>query len=321
MVELWAVMGDIAVSVSTPIDPRVGYRRLRDTGAQPLFCLSSVPVPAQARLVHSDVAEESFCTVHTAPYLIELRCSTDRLGHDGTALLQVVQMILERLLQRSGAASLVAACVRLPSGCGALLLGGRGAGKTSTAIALCETAGGRLVANDMCVVGLYEGQPVAVAGSRELCIRHEAAVRNFPWLLPRLPIARPSGWSGKIPIRPEDVGLSTTREPTPVTGAYVLRIDASVPLHTMEADPRRMRYELYENTARIVRGSATPLLRGDGHGFAACLPSLDDEVCHKSRAGLVETLVTTVGLVEVTGPAGDAAQWIAADAASRVVRP
>jgi hypothetical protein len=316
--QFWALLGPARVRISTPVDLRVAYARLVAGGAAPVFELTDQPAPATCRLVHHDTPGAPRVELDATRRTLTVSSRAQLLG-DGKPIIYLAGLLLERQLQLRGWVSLVAACVRLPTGA-ALLVGGEGAGKTSTALTLCLEWDGRLVGNDLCVVGARDREVFVAAGTKSFCLRYTATQRNAPRLIDLFPTSRGDGWSEKLPVAPDAIGLQTAEGRVRVAGLYLVHIDDRSPLHIAHASGARIRYLLYENATRIVRASAAPFLIESDQGFAAYVPSLDSVACHRRRVAVVKALMG-LGPISVIGPVDQAARWIADDLARRDIAP
>ncbi len=215
------------------------------------------------------------------------------------ALLYLAHALLERKIAQKGYFSLHSACVELGS-VGILLLGASGAGKTSTAISLCRQHGGRLIGNDLTVVGLDSGRPHCVAGTKSILLR-EASVQET---LPDLAYVFGSSvdpWRTKVFVSPASLGIEVVGCSTEIGLVVFLHIDQSrTDVHIGETNNLASRLFLHEQLARYIRGTALFVSARTSLRPVGFMPSFDTPDSLSRRTLLVEDLVSRS--TYLTGP-------------------
>lgn len=231
---------------------------------------------------------------------------------EGEALLYAALPFIEVQYQRMGYVTSHAAAVAFPQGA-VILLGPGGAGKTTTALTLCQRYGAKLIGNNLVVVGIDQQsrQIMIRGGTKFLHLRHESIRRNMPDLLY---LFYPSGedpWLNKIVMKAVDIGISVQEEPTPLFGAYLVHVDETQSLFFAKpADSVDTRLYLNENFSRYIRGTNVTLLKKD-LSFLGFVPSFDSMALFKRRSILIEKLLKEPPMLYVSGNLNEVASFIA----------
>jgi hypothetical protein len=216
-------------------------------------------------------------------------------------LLHLAYLRLEAALNDVGACTLHAAAVARDASSALLLLGAMGAGKTTTALRLCREHGFFLLANDLVVVG--GAQTAVLRGSLAVRLRQASVAVAYPLLNPLFkPSADP--WRVKADLRPNDLGLTIGRYPTPIKLVAFVHVDNAYRDVVLEhGDTLQHRLQLHENASRYVRALSTPWL--SGKAFGPYVPGGDSEARYVKRASLLEVLLERS--VYIAGPPEDLA--------------
>ncbi|MGH3719436.1 MAG: hypothetical protein ACRDRI_11485 [Pseudonocardiaceae bacterium] len=186
-------------------------------------------------------------------------------------LAYVTYTVTERARQQRGMVTAHAAAATDPGGRAVLLLGDKGAGKTSTLLALLA-AGYRFLGDDLVVLALTAEGLDAHAGRRRCAVRDPRAVFGYETKSlvhlgdPDAPPAAPVSLVVRLSIHPDTAPVLT-----PVG-----------PLSLAE------RLRLAENLARYITGTPTPL-RVEPHTYAPVYP-LDDPARAVTRATVIDRI-------------------------------
>ena len=103
-------------------------------------------------------------------------------------------------------------------------------------------------------------------------------------------------------VHPEDIGLTSEQGQPQITSFFEVHLDSKGTdgLLVRQEEQVPIRYRLYEDMARIVRGSAISVF-DSRHQFLGYMPSLDSENIHAKRIACIEEMVDGVGVVSVSG--------------------
>ena len=222
---------------------------------------------------------------------------------DGQAIAWVSSWLMERQRQERSLFTMHSSAVTM-SGKGVLLLGHSGAGKTSIMLNLCQKYGASVVSNDLTVVRHDFGSKriSLVEGTKEIRLRLASVEQNFPSLKKYFASRDSSAWESKIVVHPEDIGLTSEQGQPQITSIFEVHLDSKGTdgLLVRQEEQVPIRYRLYEDMARIVRGSAISVF-DSRHQFLGYMPSLDSENIHAKRVACIEEMVDGVGVVSVSG--------------------
>jgi hypothetical protein len=235
---------------------------------------------------------------------------------DGAELLYAGLPYMELQRQSQGYVTAHAACVAFPQGA-VLLLGVSGAGKTVTALELCLRHGGRLVGNDLVMIGIdpVTGELTAQGGTKYMFLRYESIRRNHPQLLRYFgdgSQGKPDdGWLRKLKFVAEDLGVECEHQPVPIVGTYMVHVDEQqlVPFQA-SADNVTTRLFLAENFARYIRGTCLSLLAPD-MSYMGYIPSMDTPTLFDNRTRLIDRLTHTPPIKYISGRVHDVAAKVA----------
>jgi hypothetical protein len=192
-----------------------------------------------------------------------------------------------------------AAAMVSPDGIGILVLGDKGAGKTSVCIELGIGRDYGLLGNNLVIVENSDKDKFLrlVSGTHVLAVR-EATLASIPALAKvnrglSLVDEETHGRENKIMLTPEKLGIKTA-EPLSEIGA-VIRVN----IHPRQpeaicvsgvSDGLTERLRLFENFSRYIRGVTTPLALTETH-ISGHIPSLDSPILSSMRNQLIERLL------------------------------
>lgn len=202
-------------------------------------------------------------------HTVRVRLPRTVVGSD--ILAYVTYTALERARQQQHKVTVHATALHAPGGQAVLLLGAKGAGKTSTALALAERgwvhAGDDLVVladDNNGHVAVWPGKPTAAIRDpgRPLAPKPQRELEPFAASPARL------GWIVRMAVHPSLTLVSLT---------------PAKPLSVSE------RLRLHENLARYISGLPTPLNGVEGAPYGPVWP-LDTSTCARRRTSLITAL-------------------------------
>lgn len=262
---------------------------------------SGLQIIDHTSLIH---AEGDTVTCHVRDDYLEFIAPAKSYDESAT-IYYLAELAAEQKRQLHGGALLHAAGVFLPeSGRGLLILGEKGAGKTSTAIGLCKGAGGQLVGNDQIILGSSRSSINLIEGSKDIHIRRTAAIQE-PELMSLVNYDDESkpNWDNKETISPLRAGIQEAYGAHEVTDVFQVVIDRTLEETTVkhELNDTQTLLFLVEKISRHIRGVATPITNNEGvfEGFS---PSLDTPETSANRKRLIDLILNEICVTKIYAP-------------------
>jgi hypothetical protein len=111
-----------------------------------------------------------------------------------------------------------------------------------------------------------------------------------------------SPWETKLTMDPLALGLKQADSPRQLKAAFAVHLDSNgnFPLSEYRENGISIRYKLYEDMSRIIRGNAISLFGADNR-ILGYTPSLDSPEIHKRRVEAIEYLVEDLGVWYISG--------------------
>jgi len=221
---------------------------------------------------------------------------------DGETLLYAALPFIELQRQDHGFVTIHAAAVSF-NGKAVLILGKEGSGKTIAALNLCKSYGGKLIGNDLVVIGSPDGDNNIImrSGTKFLHLRYESIHRNIPELLYLFPEKNEDSWLRKVIIHPPDAGIDLCFDEVPLSNVFLVHVDETKEnLSVKSADTLVNRLYLNENFSRYIRGACVTLF-GEKLHYLGYVPSFDSELLFLKRTNIMELLFTKYSMKFVSG--------------------
>ncbi len=188
-----------------------------------------------------------------------------------------------------------------------LLMGKRGAGKTSITLELCRKYSYKLIGNDLVLVGFKENKGYFFGGATVFILRFTTVKYYNTDLQKFFKKDHPNEWTNKVRLLPKDLGISIEKKhPKIIKVLYVhLLNDKSAPLYIQKIGGKEASYMgrlyLYEELSRYVRGTCIPLVYGSQFYIGDYLPSLDKPEYHKNRIRFIDWIIEKTGFYFISG--------------------
>lgn len=190
-----------------------------------------------------------------------------------------------------------------------ILLGEKGAGKTTLAIRVCKEGGHQIIGNDQVYIGIDTNNVRTSGGSTWFNIRRTAIASDD--YLRQIIATRDNNrekpaWNDKIKLTPEQMGIARKVGQTVVGHIFHIRIDHTQDtLHAAPWSGVQQNLILHERLGRHISGQATPL-QDDAGKYLGSLPLVKHETTMRRRDELVK-LISSMGVTEVFAPDGASA--------------
>lgn len=224
----------------------------------------------------------------------------------GSAIAYIAQYMAECLrTAQTGSMLIHAAAVRAPiSNTSIVILGEKGAGKTTLALRLCHQYGYWLIGNDQIFLGAEPDGPVVTAGGNAWFHLRETAVLADAYLMQicshRHERTKPA-WNNKMKVDPRQIAIRVATGAFPVTAIFHVRIDQTqAEVHSEIWQGVQRNLFLHECFGRHISGQATPL-QDDRGNYLGSLPSINLECALKARDTLVDRVIKA-GVIEIFAP-------------------
>ncbi len=182
-----------------------------------------------------------------------------------------------------------------------LLLGEKGAGKTTAAIRLCAEEGHSLIGNDQVYVGSDAGEMFTYQGNPWFNVRR-TAIETDSYLQSLLGQSRDtedvSSWNNKIRVDPADIESGIELGKKALGGIFHIRIDPQqTGVYSRRWEGTQANLILHERLGRHISAQATPF-QDDNGNYLGSLPLIEPNRTMPRRDRLVVDIAQT-GIHEV----------------------
>lgn len=187
-----------------------------------------------------------------------------------------------------------------------LLMGKRGAGKTSITLELCRKYNYNLIGNDLVLAGLENNRGYFFGGAKVFTLRF-TVVKYYNTDLQKLFKKSPNEWTNKIRIFPKDLKISIEKGCPEIIKVFYVHLlnDKSASLYIQRIRGKETsnmgRLYLYEELSSYVRGVCIPFVYGSQFYIGDYLPSLDKSEYHRNRVKFIDWLMEDIGFYFISG--------------------
>jgi len=188
-----------------------------------------------------------------------------------------------------------------------LLMGKRGAGKTSITLELCRKYNYKLVGNDLVLVGLKRNKGYFFRGAKVFTLRFTTVQYYNTDLQKFFKKEHLNEWTNKVRLLPKDLGISIERNHPKIIKVFYVHLlnDKSAPLYIQKIGGKETSYMgrlyLYDELSRYIRGTCIPIVYGSQFYIGDYLPSLDNSKYHKNRLKFINWIMDKVGFYFISG--------------------
>jgi len=188
-----------------------------------------------------------------------------------------------------------------------LLMGKRGAGKTSITLELCRKYNYKLIGNDLVLVGFKKNKGYFFGGAKVFTLRFTTVKYYNTDLQKFFKKDHPNEWTNKIRLLPKDLAISIEKKRPKIIKAFYVHLlnDKSAPLYIQRIGDKEVSYMgrlyLYEELSRYIRGTCIPIVYGAQFHIGDYLPSLDKPEYHKNRVKFIDWIMNDVEFYFISG--------------------
>jgi hypothetical protein len=188
-----------------------------------------------------------------------------------------------------------------------LLMGKRGAGKTSITLELCRKYNYKLIGNDLVLIGLKKNKGYFLEGAKIFTLRFTTVKYYNTDLQKFFKKEHPNEWTNKVRFLPKDLGISIEKKRPKIIKVFYVHLlnNESAPLYIQKIGDKETSYMgrlyLYEELSRYIRGTCIPLVYGSQFYIGDYLPSLDNPEYHKNRVKFIDWIMDKIGFYFISG--------------------
>lgn len=188
-----------------------------------------------------------------------------------------------------------------------LLMGKRGAGKTSITLELCRKYNYKLIGNDLVLVGFKKNKGYFFGGAKVFILRFTTVKYYNTDLQKFFKKDHPNEWTNKVKLLPKDLGISIEKKHPKIIKVFYIHLlnNESAPLYIQKIGGKETSYMgrlyLYEELSRYIRGVCIPIIYGSQFYIGDYLPSLDKPEYHRKRVRLIDLIIDEIGFYFISG--------------------
>lgn len=186
-----------------------------------------------------------------------------------------------------------------PSNNGFVLVGEANAGKTSLGFELMTEHNCKLISNDHSIIGVEDGIPKILGGTKEIQMRLGAIELYFPELYKNIDIECEDKWNKKLVVNDivdTSLILNNTNDEAVLSDVFSINTSNSGNTFIIEKDNIDQFLYLYESMSRIIKGTYNYIT-----GFDFPMPSVEDEKTLYELRNLCKTIVENANVYDSKG--------------------
>lgn len=186
-----------------------------------------------------------------------------------------------------------------PSNNGFVLVGEANAGKTSLGFELMTQHKCKLISNDHSIIGVEDGVPKILGGTKEIQMRLGAIELYFPELYKNIDIECEDKWNKKLVVNDivdTSLILNNTNDEAVLSDVFSINTSDSGNTFIREKDKIDQFLYLYESMSRIIKGTYNYIT-----GFDFPMPSVEDEKTLYELSNLCKTIVENTNVYDSKG--------------------
>ena len=186
-----------------------------------------------------------------------------------------------------------------PSNNGFVLVGEANAGKTSLGFELMTEHNCKLISNDHSIIGVEDGIPKILGGTKEIQMRLGAIELYFPELYKNIDIECEDKWNKKLVVNDivdTSLILNNTNDEAVLSDVFSINTSNSGNTFIREKDNIDQFLYLYESMSRIIKGTYNYIT-----GFDFPMPSVEDEKTLYELRNLCKIIVENANVYDSKG--------------------
>lgn len=186
-----------------------------------------------------------------------------------------------------------------PSNNGFVLVGEANAGKTSLGFELMTEHNCKLISNDHSIIGVEDGIPKILGGTKEIQMRLGAIELYFPELYKNIDIECEDKWNKKLVVNDivdTSLILNNTNDEAVLSDVFSINTSNSGNTFIREKDNIDQFLYLYESMSRIIKGTYNYIT-----GFDFPMPSVEDEKTLYELRNLCKIIVEKANVYDSKG--------------------
>ena len=186
-----------------------------------------------------------------------------------------------------------------PSNNGFVLVGEANVGKTSLGFELMTEHNCKLISNDNSIIGVEDGIPKILGGTKEIQMRLGAIELYFPELYKNIDIECEDKWNKKLVVNDivdTSLILNNTNDEAVLSDVFSINTSNSGNTFIREKDNIDQFLYLYESMSRIIKGTYNYIT-----GFDFPMPSVEDEKTLYELRNLCKIIVENANVYDSKG--------------------
>lgn len=186
-----------------------------------------------------------------------------------------------------------------PSNNGFVLVGEANAGKTSLGFELMTNYNCKLISNDHSIIGLEDGIPKILGGTKEIQMRLGAIELYFPELYKNINIECDDKWNKKLVVNDiidSSLILNNTNDNAVLSDVFSINTSSYGNTFIRQKDQVDQFLYLYESMSRIIKGTYNYIT-----GFDYPMPSMEDEKILYELSNLCKIIVENANVYDSKG--------------------
>lgn len=186
-----------------------------------------------------------------------------------------------------------------PSNNGFVLVGEANAGKTSLGFELMTEHNCKLISNDHSIIGMEDGVPKILGGTKEIQMRLGAVELYFPELYKKIDLECEDKWNKKLVVNDivdSSLILNSTNDKAVLSDVFSINTSNSGNTFIREKDSIDQFLYLYESMSRIIKGTYNYIT-----GFDFPMPSVEEEKTLYELSDLCKTIVEKSNVYDSKG--------------------
>lgn len=214
-------------------------------------------------------------------------------------LVYISLSMFSKILARTQKYLLHSSSLMHPSNSGFVLVGDANAGKTSLGYELMSKYRCKLISNDHSIIGIEDGQPKILGGTKEIQMRLGAIELYFPELYQKINMNCEDKWNKKLVVNDivnPTLILDSNNDKAILSDVFSINTASLGSSFIRQKDKIDEFLFLYESMSRIIKGTYHYIT-----GFDYPMPSMEDEKILYELSNLCKVMVEQCNVSEAKG--------------------